>query len=249
MYHRLTVESEPHPFSLAAERFRTQLRLLRALGYHSVSPNQIARAVRDGCPLPRRAVAITFDDGYRDTLTIALPILRQFGFTAVCYLVEDRVGRVSDWTDPAPLMGWSEVEAWLSAGMEIGSHSRTHRDLTRLESAELRQEVEGSRARLEDRLGRGVSTFVYPFNRFRRRELDLVVAAGYESACAGPEIHDSIFALTRVRADGDSLARFFARLLPLYPELRHVYLGLTGGWGHDDGAGSRASLSAWRSIR
>jgi peptidoglycan/xylan/chitin deacetylase (PgdA/CDA1 family) len=246
MYHRLTAGSDPHPYSLAADRFRAQLALLRALGYRSVSPGEIARAVRSGAPLPRRAVSITFDDGYRDTLTVALPILRQFGFTAVCYVVQDRVGGISDWTTPAPLMNWSEVEEWLRAGMDIGSHSRTHRDLTSLGAAELRHEVESSRALLEDRLGRPMSSFAYPFNRFGPRELDTVAAAGYECACAGPEIYDSMFALTRVRADGDSLTWFLARLLPMYPELRHLYRGVTGGSAHDDRAGdSRTARSAW----
>ena len=244
MYHRLTVRPEDHPYSLVTGRFRSQLKILRALGYRSVSPLEIARAAQGGPPLPRPSVAITFDDGYRDTLSLALPILREFGFTAVCYLVADRVGKASDWTDPAPLMDWSEARAWLDEGMEIGSHSLTHRDLTGVSAADLRFEVEGSQARLEDRLGLPVPTFAYPFNRFGRRELDVVAAAGYEAACAGSDIHDSIFALTRVRADGDSLALFLARLLPLYPEFRHLYRSMIGGATPDlcEG-GSQAALS------
>jgi peptidoglycan/xylan/chitin deacetylase (PgdA/CDA1 family) len=244
MYHRLTARPDDHPYSLVSDRFHRQLRLLSALGYRSVSPVDIARAVRSGTSLPRRSVAITFDDGYRDTLTLALPILQEFGFTAACYVVADRVGGVSDWTDPAPLMNWSEIGEWLGAGMEIGSHSVTHRDLTEVSAADLRFEVASSQARLEDRLGRSVPTFAYPFNRFGRRELDVVAAAGYEAACGGSDIHDSLFALTRVRADGDSLAWFLTRLMPLYPEFRHLYRSMGSGEG-----GSDAALSARRSLR
>jgi peptidoglycan/xylan/chitin deacetylase (PgdA/CDA1 family) len=223
MYHRLTVRPEPHPFSLVAARFRRQLAVLRALGYRSVSPTDIARATVGELRLARRSIAITFDDGYLDTLTVALPLLREFGFTAVCYVVLERVGRSSDWTAPAPLMDWADLRRWLAEGMAIGSHSRSHRDLTLLSAAELREEVEGSRAGLEDRLGVAVPSFAYPFNRCGARELDAVRTAGYAAGCAGPELRRSVFGLTRVAGACDSLGWFLLQLLPSYPELRHLY--------------------------
>jgi peptidoglycan/xylan/chitin deacetylase (PgdA/CDA1 family) len=173
-------------------------------------------------------VAITFDDGYRDTLTVALPMLLEFRFMAVCYLVAGRVGGFSDWTDPAPLMDWPEAKAWLAAGMELGSHSLTHRDLTVLDAAELRHEIEDSRTLLEGRLGCVAPTFAYPFNRLGARELEAVRAAGYESACAGLDLHGSVYALTRVDAHRESLTWFLAQLWPFYPELRHLYRGMSG---------------------
>src|SRR5262249_50778983 len=145
-----------------------------------------------------RSVVLTFDDGYLDTLTIALPILREFGFTATCYVVAGAVGHSSHWTDPAPLMDWAGVRAWLDAGMGIGSHTASHPDLTTLDTAALRSEIAGSRARLEDRLGVPVRSFAYPFNRLDARALDAVAEAGYADAVAGAEIHASPHALTRV---------------------------------------------------
>src|SRR5262249_19308488 len=227
MYHRLTLGPGGHPRSLIAERFRAQLAMLRELRFRSVRPGEIAQAVRCGMSLPSRRVAITLDDGYLDTLTIGLPLLRQFGFTATCYLVADRVGRTSDWTIPAPLMGWGEVREWLAAGMAVGSHSLSHRDLRALPPSELRAEVGDSKARIEDRLGIPVESFAYPFNRFGRRELDAVELAGYRDGCAGVDLSDSLFALTRVSADYGSLGWFRILLVPVYPELRRVYLMVT----------------------
>jgi len=223
MYHRLTVRTGRHPGSLAIKRFRGQLALLRALGYRSIAPAAIAEHLRGGPPPPPRSVALTFDDGYLDTLTIALPLLREFGFTAICYVVAGRVGHRSDWTVPAPLMDWAGVRAWLAAGMAVGSHAVTHRDLTTLDGAALRDEVAGSRARLEDRLGIPVRSFAYPYNRLDERALDAVAAAGYVDAVAGPDIHASPYALTRVAGDRDSRAWFALELLPAYPALRGLY--------------------------
>jgi peptidoglycan/xylan/chitin deacetylase (PgdA/CDA1 family) len=226
MYHRITQGSDAHPYSLTVERFRAQLAFLRRFGYRSISPVEIADAMRSGAPLPPRAVALTFDDGYQDTFSTALPVLRELGFSATCYLVSSRLGKSSDWTTRAPLMDGAEVRAWVGAGMAIGSHSRTHADLTTLAAAALRDEVEGSRAELEDRLGVPVLSFAYPFNRLGPRELDAVAAGAYRAACAGPELHGSVFALTRVSAASPSFGWFLLQLLPVYPELRDVYCRL-----------------------
>jgi peptidoglycan/xylan/chitin deacetylase (PgdA/CDA1 family) len=235
MYHRVTVHADAHPCSIDVERFRQQLALLRALGYRAVSPVEVAEAIRSGVPLPGRPIAITFDDGYLDTLAVALPLLRRFGFSATCYLVADRVGRTCDWTERAPLMGWAEARAWVEAGMGVGSHSLTHRDLTTLSPAGVRAEIATSRARLEDHLGVPVPSFAYPFNRLGPRELEAVAEAGYRAACAGPELHASVFALPRVSGASPSRSWFALQLLPRYPELRHLYRRVVVRRGRQDG--------------
>ena len=227
LYHRVTPRPSGQPHSLAASRFRAHLALLRALRFRSVLPAALADGVRRRVPLPARMVAITLDDGYLDTLTVALPLLQEFGFSATCYLVADRVGRTSDWTDPTPLMGWGEVREWLAAGMAVGSHTLSHRDLTRLAPVALRAEVADSKARIEDRLGIAVGSFAYPFNRCGQRELEAVARAGYTAGCAGPELSDSLFALARLTVR-DSLTWLSFLLVPAYPELRHLYLAATG---------------------
>jgi peptidoglycan/xylan/chitin deacetylase (PgdA/CDA1 family) len=223
MYHALTARTGLHPVSLAVERFRQQLGLLRRLKYRSVSPVAVADALRGGPSPGRRTVAITFDDGYLDTLTVALPLLVEHGFTATCYLVARAVGRTSDWTDPKPLMDWNGVRDWLAAGMEIGAHSLTHPDLTGLSDRRLDEEVAGSRMMLEDRLGIPVGSFAYPFNLHDERTDAAVAKAGYRAACAG--VHRSGSPLALFRADGarDSWVRFALQLTRFYPAVRAVY--------------------------
>ncbi len=223
MYHRLTGRTGEHPVSLSVARFREQLRWLGRLGYRTVSPVAAADALRAGRPLPPRTVALTFDDGYLDTLTVALPLLLEHGFTATCYLVAGAVGGRVTWTDPAPLMDWAGVRAWLAAGMEVGAHSMTHADLTTLEAPALRAEVADARAYLQDRLGVPVASFAYPFNRLDDRARDAVEAAGYRAGCAGVERSGTPFALFRVDAARESRARFLLQLTPAYPALRAAY--------------------------
>jgi len=228
MYHRLTARTAEHPFSLAVARFRRQLGLLRRLGYRSLSPVALADAVRRGRPAPPRSVVITFDDGYAETVTVALPLLQEFRFTATCYLVAGAMGRRSDWTEPAPLMDWAGARTWLAAGMEIGSHSIGHPDLTRLDDARVLEEVAGSRRRIEDRLGVAVASFAYPFNRVDRRVMDAVAAAGYAAGCADAEIYGSPYALSRTNP-ACSWGWFTLQLLRAYPALRHAYRAVIPG--------------------
>jgi peptidoglycan/xylan/chitin deacetylase (PgdA/CDA1 family) len=223
MYHRLTARTGTHPCSLAVERFRRQLALLRAVGYRSASPAAVAGELQDRPPLSPRSVVITFDDGYLDTLTVALPLLCEFGFTATCYFVAGAIGRVSEWTDPAPLMDWADVRAWRAAGMDVGAHSLTHPDLTTLGPAALAEEVAGARARLEDRLGAAVTSFAHPFNRVNARTMDAVGAAGYVSGVAGPEPRRSPYALSRVDGAQGSWTWFALGLMPAYPALHGAY--------------------------
>ena len=96
-------------------------------------------------PLPGRAVIITFDDGYRDFLTEAWPLLAQYGFSATVFLVAGKVGRTNEWDhhygQEIPLLGWEEIRGLQKEGIEFGSHSMSHRPLTKLSVEETVREA------------------------------------------------------------------------------------------------------------
>jgi peptidoglycan/xylan/chitin deacetylase (PgdA/CDA1 family) len=130
--------------------------------------------------LPERALALTFDDGFLNTASVALPILTTHGFLASVFLVADYLGRSNDWPAQSsgvprlPLMDWAAVEELRAAGWEVGAHTRTHSDLTRLPTDKVRAEVAGSRACLEHQLGAAVPVFAYPYGRYAARERAIV---------------------------------------------------------------------------
>ena len=139
--------------------------------------------------VPERAVALTFDDGYRDFLEDVAPVLEEYGFSATIFLVADRVGETNAWDarhgdPPRRLLSWKEAGDLALRGIELGSHSRTHRPLPDLPDEALHEEIAGSKAILEDQLGLEVKHFSYPHGLFDGRCLDLLKAAGYQSACA-----------------------------------------------------------------
>src|SRR5207248_8382795 len=131
MYHRVAADREPDPLTVTPERFAEQVEYLHAHGYRSLTLGQWSRSGKDG-----PAVVLTFDDGYRDFLENAFPILQQHGFTATVFMIPDHVGRAATWSrrfgDPVPLLSWDEIERLSRAGIEFGSHTASHRPLTAL---------------------------------------------------------------------------------------------------------------------
>jgi peptidoglycan/xylan/chitin deacetylase (PgdA/CDA1 family) len=117
-----------------------------------------------------------------------LDTLAQYGFQAVQYIVADRIGGNNDWDTPMgevsePLMDRGQLWEWLAAGHLIGSHTLSHARLTEVTPAQAREEINASKKKLEDLLGRPVVHFCYPYGACNERVRDLVIEAGYRSAC------------------------------------------------------------------
>ncbi len=182
MYHSIgPCDDDPYQVTVSPGRLAAQLALLSRLGLRGCSMRELLAA-----PGPRR-VGLTFDDGYRDFATTALPLLTAHGFTATVYALAGRLGGDNGWeaTGPRkPLLTAAELRAVAAAGIEIGSHGLLHRHLTGLSWQDLKSEVVESRAVLENRLQVPVTGFCYPYGDCGPRELAAVEATGYAYGAA-----------------------------------------------------------------
>lgn len=191
MYHQV---DQPGPrgsplrgLVVSPAMFAQQMATLRVLGFRGLSLTQLEPYL-DGRERGR-VVGITFDDGYLNNLEHALPVLARNGFTATCYVVANAIGMSNVWDAPlgvtqVPLMNHAQIESWIDAGQEIGSHGLDHVDLSTLDSAEQRLQIDRSRQELESRFPRAgaVQHFCYPFGRFTAETVALVAQAGYRTA-------------------------------------------------------------------
>ena len=186
----------PPPQTLALAQFRQHLDAIRRHGYQTRTVSELLEA-RDR--LPARIVALAFDDGLLDNYQHVFPLLREYGLRATFYVVPgyDRVtrwvepstGRWSDvvargFTIPFASMGADHRRELARHGMEIGSHSLTHRNLRGMSPDELTREVRESRDVLSQEIGADVKTFCYPRGRFSRAAVRAVREAGYLGACS-----------------------------------------------------------------
>jgi peptidoglycan/xylan/chitin deacetylase (PgdA/CDA1 family) len=209
-----------------AGTFRRQLRLLRLFRYRGISMSEALpylRGERQG-----RVVALTFDDGYADTVANALPVLQETGFTATCYVVSGELGGWNRWDEERlkvrkPIMSEAQLKEWVTAGMEVGAHTRTHPRLRGC--TDLEGEVAGSRMDLEELTSHAVHQFCYPYGDYDARVLDAVARAGFHAAVSTRRGRAGraadLLQLPRVLVRGDDYeGRLLLKLLTRYEERR-----------------------------
>lgn len=216
MYHYIRDNPDPQDvlganLSVSPRDFRLQMEWLARNGYHPVDLDDLRSYVMGSGTLPSKPVVISLDDGYSDLYTVAYPLLHAYQFKAVAYVVTGFFGRPSNVT-PAQVV---EMNA---NGIEIGSHTVSHPDLTKLSGAELQRQLDDSKVTLEAILGHPVLDFCYPSGAVNPTVVHAVQAAGYQSATtthAGSTAHSAAdrYEWTRVRVSGgEPLAEFAARL-------------------------------------
>jgi peptidoglycan/xylan/chitin deacetylase (PgdA/CDA1 family) len=222
-YHLVSSTSVPAfaRYTVTPRAFAAQMRWLAMARYTPIPMATLASCWREHRMPPRRAVVITFDDGFRDCIEFALPVLRRHRFPAVFYLVAGLVGQTSRWmAHPAgelPLFDWTAARALQTAGMQCGAHSMSHLALGECPASETRRELIESRKLLEDRLGCAVQHLAYPYGSVTRAVRDLSEEAGYLSACTTEKrlaaAADDPLLLPRVTIyGGESLLDFVCRL-------------------------------------
>lgn len=168
--------SQPHFYSL--------LDIFERKNHQSIS---LSDAVNGDAQVGNRFV-ISFDDGYESTLRYAAPRLKEHGCAAIQFLVAGRLGQRNEWdlgldTTMERLMSETQVREWLSLGFEIGAHTLTHPKLSAIPIVQARNEVVGSKKKLEDLFGVHVKHFAYPFGDCNDAVMELVREAGFETAC------------------------------------------------------------------
>jgi peptidoglycan/xylan/chitin deacetylase (PgdA/CDA1 family) len=174
LYHDVTAEPRD-PFGVTPSTFARHMQLVAASGRVPLTIDEYADGLRGG-PLPDRPVLVTFDDGYAE-FPAAVEAMAAAGVDASTIYV------TTGWLDRPPYLTWTDAAA-LPARVQVGSHSRTHPQLDVLPTAVVRGEVEGSKAELEDRLGRPCRSFAYPHGHHDAGVKAAVREAGYDSAAA-----------------------------------------------------------------
>jgi peptidoglycan/xylan/chitin deacetylase (PgdA/CDA1 family) len=189
--------------------FSRQMQFLRDHKYNTLDLGEAVKALSGGDG-GRRQVVITFDDGYRDFYTNALPILAKHSFKATVFIVSGLIDKQLASKIERQVMTWDEVREVHSNGIDVGSHTATHPQLYRLKSSLLENEIRQSKRTIEDTLGEAVRSFSYPFafpehdRKFIRTLRDLLTMHGYENGVS-----------TIIGTAGRNHDRFFLPRLPV----------------------------------
>ena len=186
-YHAFAPGGEPASrYVVPGSRFAAQLRWLKRRGYNVITLGEYLDCRASYQFPPRKTVVITIDDGYRDTATVAGPLLEAYGYRATVFVLSAGGAGNETVTDPAltarPLLDTAGLRELSDGPFELGSHTRTHPRLTALAPEAAQTEIVGSKQELEQELGRPVTLFAYPFGDNDQRVRALVAEAGFRGA-------------------------------------------------------------------
>lgn len=181
-YHRIgpltpRLDALTRRLTVAPADFAAQMHWLARNGFHAVGARQAYDALELGGRLPPRPVLLTFDDGYRDVLWNAAPVLHGLRMPAVAFVISGRV----DGPDPS-FLTWPELRRLERDGFAVESHTVSHADLPALPPARALAELRDSRAALQAHLGRPVDWLSYPFGHEDASVRALARRAGYRAA-------------------------------------------------------------------
>jgi peptidoglycan/xylan/chitin deacetylase (PgdA/CDA1 family) len=242
MYHSIanTPEAESRPYyrtTTSVRRFAEQMAWLKQSGWRGVTLSEgLAWLQKDSGarasqppPFAVRPLVLTFDDGLRDFFTAAMPILREYGFSATMYLP---TGLIANSSTPyafngKPCLTWAEVRTLQSEGIEFGSHTVSHCNLVKLMPTRIRAEIVDSKRALEEQLQSPAVNFAYPYAfpservAFSRALREYLLTAGYETCVTTmiglTSLGDDPLVLKRLPInEGDDRALLQAKLMGAY---------------------------------
>jgi len=207
-YHSL--DASGSVISMDPAVFRDQMSFLKAEGFQTLSLTEATTLLREKEKLPGKGCVITFDDGYRNVYTEGFPILQALSFKATMFLITDYCGKQNNWPSHSSpvgdqeLLSWGEIREMDKYGIEFGSHTLSHPDLTRVSLQDAEREIHQSKEAIQTRLGKAVNVFAYPYGRYSPGVMGLVRDA-FEGACSTR--------LGKVRPDSD---RYLLKRLDTY---------------------------------
>jgi len=214
MYHYI---SDPPPgsdrlrysLSVTPANLDTQLGHLQQAGYHTITLNDLYEHLIHAAPLPDQPILLTFDDGYVDAFTFALPILQKHGFVGTFFILSGPADRNGE----GGHLNWAQITAMSQAGMDMELHGREQVDLCNRPNDFLVYQIAGGRDSLEARTGRPVRWFAYPSGRYDAAVVRMLQSAGFVGAVTTIDgrTHKAsgLFDLQRIRINGsDTLETF-----------------------------------------
>lgn len=161
--------------------FEQQMRFLKEEGYSVISTAELGEFLAFRRAIPKKAVVINLDDGYRSTYDIAYPILKKYGFTATLFIYTAFIGASRN------ALTWDQLKTMKADGFEVGCHSVNHVDLSkRMEGesekeylARIKKELLLSKQILDDRLNQDTRYVAFPYGEFSPVLLKLCEEIGY----------------------------------------------------------------------
>jgi peptidoglycan/xylan/chitin deacetylase (PgdA/CDA1 family) len=175
-YHQFSKKRSTSKIILSEETFDQQMAYLKENGYHVISLDTLQNFVNYKRRPPKKSVVITIDDGWKTVKTIAVPILKKYGFKATLFIYTDLIKSKSN----NMTLSWDEIKEMVDeGGIEVQSHTASHADLTKLTEESLERELEGAQRIIKENIGITPTYLAYPYGTFNDQVIDKMKKYGY----------------------------------------------------------------------
>lgn len=218
-YHRIAKDisdAGKHGIYVTEKQFENHLNYLKSTGYQTITFDD-ALQIKKNCT-PGKFVIITFDDGYEDNYTLAFPLLKKYGFTALIFLVAQSEYNLWDEQSDEPklkMMNKEQILEMMKYGIEFGSHTLTHANLSKISLEEAGREVVESKIFLESKLEEKISTFAFPYGNCNEAVKSKAKEAGYKFVFATDNapmgLHEDLFQIRRIGIFPNTTVKGLAR--------------------------------------
>lgn len=177
-YHQFSVKKSTNKMIVSEETFARQMAYLKENGYNVITLAQFFDFIEYRRRPPPKSVLITIDDGWKSLKTIAYPILKKYGFTAVLFVYTDLIKN-----KPSSIaLSWDDIREMASSGViEVESHTVTHTDMTKLGEEQLRKELLESRRIIKEKTGITATFLAYPYGTFNDSVMGSIKETGYKA--------------------------------------------------------------------
>lgn len=204
-YH--SIDESGSVISVSPDKFKRQMEFLKRGGFQTISLKEITECIYNGRDFPKKSIAITFDDGFKNIYSKAFPVLKEFGFTATLFLISGKCGKDNQWdrqTKNIPrlvLLSWDEILEMSDNGIEFGAHTMSHADLSKLSLDKAAEEITRSKSMIQGRLKKDTLFFAYPYGR-QSEQIQSIVKDEFSGACSDKmgftTLKSDIYSLPRI---------------------------------------------------
>ena len=216
MYHRFGHDESS--LFVTPENFARQMEYIKNKGYNVISLNELVEGIKNNRNFRHNTVVITIDDGYRDSYTYAYPILKNYNFPAIIFIIANFIDRKRDF------LTWDEVRAMSGDKISFGGHTKNNVYLPSVEKKEiLWDETAGPKKLIKSKLSTSVDFFCYPTGGFTEKIKAMLKKAGYKGACTTNrgfvQLNKDVYELKRAKVTNSDMTKpfnFWAKLSGYY---------------------------------
>lgn len=195
MYHVVEDNPGPNNLTITTDQLREEVKWLKEEGYTPMTMTEVLASFKSGV-VPKKPIALTFDDGEKNNYTKAFPILKEFDVKATFFVITSGVGN-------GYYMDLDMLKEMKDYGMDIQSHTQGHRELNKIPKQEKIKEIQGAKDYLKDNLGVNNNILCYPVGRFDNETEEVASSLGIELAVTTKggiaKIQDGMLSMPRRR--------------------------------------------------